>query len=111
MSEFTTHIDAPPELVFDEVSHVERHPSWANPRGMRMEQTAGDGPGAASHYISHAIFVKKPVSADIEITRYEPSTVFELLSHSTRRARRTRGSGTRSRSHRRAAAPRSRRRS
>jgi uncharacterized protein YndB with AHSA1/START domain len=81
MSEFTTHIDAPPELVFDEVSHVERHPSWANPTAdMRMEQTAGDGPGAASHYVSHAIFVKKPVSADIEITRYEPSTVFELLS-------------------------------
>jgi len=81
MSEFTTHIDAPPELVFDEVAHVERHPSWANPTAdMRMEQTAGDGPGAASHYVSHAIFVKKPVSADIEITRYEPSTVFELLS-------------------------------
>ena len=45
MSEFTTHIDAPPELIFDEVSHVERHPSWANPTAqLTMEQTAGDGP-------------------------------------------------------------------
>lgn len=81
MFEFTTHIDAPPEQVFDEVSHVERHPSWANPTSqMRMEQTAGDGPGTASHYVSHAIFIKKPVSADIEVTRFEPSTVFELRS-------------------------------
>jgi uncharacterized protein YndB with AHSA1/START domain len=81
MSEFSTHIDAPPEVVFDEVSHVERHASWANPTAdMRIEQTAGDGPGAASHYVSHAIFVKKPVSADIDVTRYEPPHVFELLS-------------------------------
>jgi uncharacterized protein YndB with AHSA1/START domain len=81
MFEFTTHIDAPPEQVFDEVSHVERHPSWANPTSqMRMEQTAGDGPGTPSHYVSHAIFIKKYVSADIDVTRFEPSRVFELRS-------------------------------
>jgi hypothetical protein len=31
MPEFTIQIDAPPELIFDELSHVEQHPSWANP--------------------------------------------------------------------------------
>ena len=35
-------IDAPPEAVFDELSHVERHPAWANPKAdMTMEQVAG----------------------------------------------------------------------
>jgi uncharacterized protein YndB with AHSA1/START domain len=32
MPEFTIQIDAPPELIFDELSHVEQHPSWANPK-------------------------------------------------------------------------------
>lgn len=79
MFEFKVHIDAPPERVFDEVSHVERHPTWANPNSqMKMEQTAGDGPGASSRYRSNAIFVRKPVSADIDITKYDPPRVFAL---------------------------------
>ena len=79
MPNFSIQIAAPPEPIFDEISHVERHPSWANPKAnMEMEQTAGDGPGPSSHYVSHAIFVGKPVSADIEITKYQPSTVFSL---------------------------------
>jgi uncharacterized protein YndB with AHSA1/START domain len=79
MFEFKVHIDAPPEQVFDEVSHVERHPSWANPNSqMKMEQTMGDGPGASSRYRSNAIFVRKPVSADIDITKYDPPRVFAL---------------------------------
>ena len=79
MPTFTIQIDAPPEAVFDEISRVERHPSWANPIAkMEMEQTTGDGPGLGSHYVSHAIFVRKPVSADIDITKYEPPTVFAL---------------------------------
>jgi uncharacterized protein YndB with AHSA1/START domain len=79
MFEFRVHSDAAPEQVFDEVSHVERHPSWANPNAqMQMEQTAGDGPGPASHYVSRAIFVRKPVSADIDITKYDPPRVFAL---------------------------------
>jgi len=79
MPTFTTTITAPPERVFDELSHVERHPSWANPKAkMRMEQTAGDGPGAGAHYVSHAVFVGKPVSADIDVTRYEPPRVFAI---------------------------------
>jgi uncharacterized protein YndB with AHSA1/START domain len=79
MPTFTIQIDAPPEMVFDEISHVERHPSWANAKAnMEMEQTRGDGPGSASHYVSHAVFLGKPVSADIDITRYEPPRVFAL---------------------------------
>ena len=79
MPEFTIQIAAPPEMIFDEISHVERHPSWANKTAqMKMEQTAGDGPGTASHYVSHGVFLKKPISADIEISKYEPSCVFGL---------------------------------
>jgi uncharacterized protein YndB with AHSA1/START domain len=79
MFEFKVHIDAPPVQVFDEVSHVERHPSWANPNAqLQVEQTSGDGPGLSAHYVSHAIFVRKPVSADIEITKFDPPRVFAL---------------------------------
>jgi uncharacterized protein YndB with AHSA1/START domain len=79
MPRFSIHIDAPAEKIFDEVSHVERHPSWANQNAkMQMEQTAGDGPGPASHYVSHAVFLRKPVSADIDITTYDPPKVFAL---------------------------------
>ena len=79
MPTFSIQIQAPQEQVFDELSHVERHPSWANPKAdMKMEQTAGDGPGMVSHYVSHAVFLKKPVSADIDITKYEPHRVFAL---------------------------------
>ena len=65
------HIDAPPEVVLDEVSHVERHASWANPTAEAIEQTAGDGPAPPRTTLAR-IFVKKPVSADIDVTRYEP---------------------------------------
>jgi uncharacterized protein YndB with AHSA1/START domain len=76
---FSITIAAPPERVFDEVSHVERHPSWANPKAqMRMQQTLGGGPGAGSHYVSHAIFVGRPVSADIDVTRFERPHAFAL---------------------------------
>ena len=78
---FRIKIDAPPERVFDELSHVERHPSWANPVAqMKMEQTAGDGPGAASKYRSSGVFVKKAVSADITVTEYDPPRRFAIRS-------------------------------
>jgi len=79
MPKFTIRIDAPAEMVFDEIAHVERHPSWAHHTAhMEMEQTAGEGPGTASHYVSHGIFFKKPISADIEITRYDPPKAVSL---------------------------------
>src|SRR3954451_1740827 len=59
-------IDAPPEAVFDELAHVERHPAWANAKGdMTMEQVAGDGPGADAEYRSTGIFTKSRVSANV----------------------------------------------
>jgi uncharacterized protein YndB with AHSA1/START domain len=79
MPTFSIHIAARPEAVFDELSHVERHPAWANPKAqMRMEQTEGDGPGLHAHYVSHAVFIGKDVSADIDITRFDPPRVFAL---------------------------------
>jgi uncharacterized protein YndB with AHSA1/START domain len=43
-----------------------------------MEQTAGDAPGPQAHYVSNAIFIRKPVSADIEVSKYDPPRVFAL---------------------------------
>ena len=78
---FRIKIDAPPERVFDELSHVERHPSWANPNAqMTMEQTGGEGPGASSHYRSSGVFVKKNVSADISVMAYDPPRRFTIRS-------------------------------
>jgi uncharacterized protein YndB with AHSA1/START domain len=73
MPSFTIQIDAPPERVFEELSHVERHDAWANPKSkMTMEQTGGDGPGLASIYRSTGVFTGKNVSADITVKAFDP---------------------------------------
>jgi uncharacterized protein YndB with AHSA1/START domain len=78
---FTIQIQAPPERVFDELSHVERHASWANPKAkMGMEQVAGEGPGSGSAYRSSGVFVGKNVSADITVTAFEPPRRFTIRS-------------------------------
>jgi len=78
---FKIQINAPPDRVFDELSHVERHPTWANPKAqMAMEQVTGDGPGKDSRYRSSGIFVNKPVSADISVRAYEPPSRFSIRS-------------------------------
>jgi uncharacterized protein YndB with AHSA1/START domain len=81
MPEFKILIDAPPERVFDELSHVERHPSWANPKSkMTMEQTGGDAPGSSSTYRSSGIFGGKAVSADLSVTKFDPPREFSIRS-------------------------------
>ena len=73
MYSYAIDIAAAPEDVFDELSHVERHPTWANPKAdMTMEQTDGDGPGPGARYRSSGVFVNKAVTADIAVTTYEP---------------------------------------
>jgi uncharacterized protein YndB with AHSA1/START domain len=81
MPTFKIEIQAPPEKVFDELSHVERHPSWANPKAnMGMEQVGGDGPSTGSRYRSSGVFVGKPVTADITVTAFEPPRRFAIRS-------------------------------
>jgi uncharacterized protein YndB with AHSA1/START domain len=81
MPEFSIQIDAPPERVFEELSHVERHPSWANTKAkMTMQQTAGDGPGSSSTYRSTGMFGKSAVSADITVTKFDPPREFSIRS-------------------------------
>ena len=81
MPEFTIQIDAPPELVFDELSHVEQHPSWANPKSqMTMAQTSGDGPGPTATYRSSGVFTGKAVSADISVTKFDRPREFSIRS-------------------------------
>jgi uncharacterized protein YndB with AHSA1/START domain len=81
MPEFTIQIDAPAERVFDELSHVERHTSWANPKSkMTMEQTAGSGPGPTASYRSSGVFVGKDVSADISVEAFDLPRRFAIRS-------------------------------
>jgi uncharacterized protein YndB with AHSA1/START domain len=81
MPSFTIQIDAPPERVFEELSHVERHTAWANPKSeMTMEQTGGTGPGQGSTYRSTGVFTGKPVSADIRVTAFDPPHRFSIRS-------------------------------
>jgi len=78
---FSITIDAPSERVFEILADVPNHPSWANPKAkMAMQQTSGSGPGPDAAYRSEAIFVGKPVSADISVEAYEPSRRFAIRS-------------------------------
>lgn len=61
-----------PEEAFDYVSDVSRHPEWANPGAkMRMDPVSGGAPHPGAKYRSQAVFIRKPVSADLEITKLE----------------------------------------
>jgi len=78
---FSIAIDAPPARVFELLADVPAHPTWANPKAkMSMEQTAGSGPGPDAAYRSSAVFVGKPVSADISVVAYEEPERFAIRS-------------------------------
>jgi uncharacterized protein YndB with AHSA1/START domain len=78
---FSIAIDAPPERVFEHLADVPTHPTWANPKAkMTMEQTAGSGPGPGAAYRSSAVFVGKPVTADISVVAYEMPERFAIRS-------------------------------
>jgi uncharacterized protein YndB with AHSA1/START domain len=78
---FSITIDAPSERVFEILADVPNHPSWANPKAkMAMAQTAGSGPGPDAAYRSEAIFIGKPVAADISVEAYEPARRFAIRS-------------------------------
>ena len=81
MYSYSIEIAAAPEAVFDELSHVERHPTWANPKaGMTMEQVEGDGPGPQARYRSSGVFVNTDVTADVAVTSFEPDRRFAIRS-------------------------------
>jgi hypothetical protein len=72
-----------PEQAFDYVSDISRHPEWANPSAkMRMDPVSGGAPHLGAKYRSEAVFVRKPVSADLEITKFErPGTFAYSVAH------------------------------
>jgi uncharacterized protein YndB with AHSA1/START domain len=78
---FKIEVAAAPEQVFDYLADVLRHPEWANPKAkMAAEQTAGQGPGKGAAYKTHALFVNKPVSADVQVTAFERPSRFAIRS-------------------------------
>jgi len=72
-----------PEEVFGYVSDVSRHAEWANPNAsLRIENVSGGPPMLGSKYRSEALFLKKPVTADLEITAYDrPSRFAYSVAH------------------------------
>lgn len=72
-----------PEQAFDYVSDISRHPEWANPSArMRMDPVSGGAPHLGAKYRSQAVFIRKPVSADLEITKFErPRTFAYSVAH------------------------------
>ena len=78
---FKIEVAAAPEQVFDYLADVRRHPEWANPKAkMAAEQVAGDGPGQGAAYRTQALFVNKPVTADVQVTAYERPRRFSIRS-------------------------------
>jgi Polyketide cyclase / dehydrase and lipid transport. len=78
---FKIEVAAPPEQVFDYLADVLRHPEWANPKAkMAAEQTTGQGPGQGATYRTRALFVNKPVSADVQVTAFERPSRFAIRS-------------------------------
>jgi hypothetical protein len=72
-----------PEQAFDYVADMSTHPEWANPSAkMRMDAVSGGGPHLGAKYRSQAVFVRKPVSADLEITKFDrPGTFSYSVTH------------------------------
>jgi uncharacterized protein YndB with AHSA1/START domain len=78
---FKIEVAAPPEKVFDYLADVRRHPEWANPKAqMIAEQTAGKGPGQGATYKTRAVFVNKPVTADVQVTAFDRPNRFAIRS-------------------------------
>jgi uncharacterized protein YndB with AHSA1/START domain len=78
---FKIEVAATPEQVFDYLADVRRHPEWANPKAkMAAEQIVGDGPGQGAAYKTHALFVNKPVTADVQVTAFERPRKFAIRS-------------------------------
>src|SRR5262245_49723546 len=73
------HIDAPPQAVFDALSDVPNHSSWADEKSQLTIAPVSDGPpGLGSKYRSTQVFFGKKNSADLEIVGFEPPTKFAL---------------------------------
>ena len=81
---FKIQIDAPPEAVFDYLSDMKRHPEWANPKAkMKMEEVSGGAPAKGATYHSRALFIGKPVSADLTVTEFDRPRrfTFSVMHH------------------------------
>jgi uncharacterized protein YndB with AHSA1/START domain len=81
---FKIRIEAPPEAVFDYLSDMKTHPEWANPKAkMEMEEVSGGPPARGATYRSRALFIGKPVSANLAVTEFDRPRrfTFALVHH------------------------------
>lgn len=88
---WTLHIDAPPERVFDILSDVEHHASWANPTAkLSVSAVSAGPPELGSTYRSEQVFVGKAQTADIKIVEFDRPSRFAFAI-----SQRRKGSGGR----------------
>ena len=107
--EWTMHIDAPPEKVFDVLSDVANHGSWANPRAeLKVAEVSAGPPALGSTFRSEQVFAGKAQTAEIEIVEFDRPNRFAFAisqhKHDGGEARRS-TTGIRSCCRRRRAAP------
>jgi uncharacterized protein YndB with AHSA1/START domain len=70
--QWTMHIDAPPEKVFEVLSDVANHGSWANPSAkLQISEVSGGPPALGSTYRSEQVFAGKAQTAEIEIVEFD----------------------------------------
>ena len=76
------HVNAPVQKVFDYIADLTKHPEWAtNP--LTIEPLKGETGTVGARYGSKAIFMRKKVEAEQEVTVSEPPShfVFESSEH------------------------------
>ena len=79
---FRIQVNAKPDEVFGYLSDVARHGEWGNPAAKLDVKKVSDGPvGAGSKFQSTQKFAGKEHTADIEIRKFEPSSVLQIAAH------------------------------
>jgi carbon monoxide dehydrogenase subunit G len=68
---FKIQVAAPPEKVFDIVSDIANHGSWANPKaGLDVKAVSGGPTQVGSTFKSSQRFAGKQTGADLTVTQY-----------------------------------------
>ena len=79
---FKIQVAAPPERVFDIVSDIAHHGSWANPKaGLEVTPVSGGPTQVGSTFKSSQRFAGKHTGADLKVTEYSAPTklVFDAV--------------------------------
>ena len=86
---FKVHVDAPPEKVFEIVSDLPNHGSWANPKsGLEVKPVSGGPTTVGSTFKSTQRFARQNTGADITVKEVAAPTklVFDAMQSGNKKA-------------------------